>query len=377
MAIGLIRHCAVLWLAVFQPLAAQATVPIETTEAQALDRLRKELVLQAKHQADPLPDILARYAVDGVRFTLRVRDEQEKPVQAWSRPSQVPDEDWQRFLRFWQPEIRDGFASENGTFHFTLIDLDENGERDLLVDYYIGGTGLFTQTEAFRYDPKRGFVPVAPRTDADSADYGYSINGRGGDQAIYLLRLEGRLCLVYRESRYGEDLLTVHRPLQRPAGSRASAKPALKLRYRYSHTPSPDRSGETRNDEAKTDPGLSSAAQTQLRELADARRHGHGLPDAETPCPAPASEGESQDVWPWRDAGHYTFEYAEDLRIVTRAGCYSASIVHFLSSYRRSYESCCALWVYAAPGEQIAEIPLVTQRRLVSAEIEPLRPDGE
>ncbi|PVF74660.1 hypothetical protein CSC18_0014 [Klebsiella aerogenes] len=34
----------------------------------------------------------------------------------------------------------------NGKVSFTLIDLDGDGKRDLIIDSYVGGTGLFSYT---------------------------------------------------------------------------------------------------------------------------------------------------------------------------------------------------------------------------------------
>ncbi len=46
--------------------------------------------------------------------------------------------------RFCAPRLaRD---SENGKVSFTLIDLDGDGKRDLIIDSYVGGTGLFSYT---------------------------------------------------------------------------------------------------------------------------------------------------------------------------------------------------------------------------------------
>ncbi|MDK8013896.1 DUF1176 domain-containing protein, partial [Escherichia coli] len=59
-----------------------------------------------------------------------------------SKPSaDISDDEWQAFL---QSDI--SADSENGKVSFTLVDLDGDGRRDLIIDSYVGGTGLFSYT---------------------------------------------------------------------------------------------------------------------------------------------------------------------------------------------------------------------------------------
>lgn len=51
--------------------------------------------------------------------------------------------------------------SENRSHHYTLIDLDEDGQRDLLDDAYVGGTGLFTRITVLQ-GHNDGFRAAAP-----------------------------------------------------------------------------------------------------------------------------------------------------------------------------------------------------------------------
>lgn len=365
MAVGLIasgsRVLLGFALLVLAPLASAR--PASTSadpQLRALQQLQRELSEAMQQQADPLQDALQRHATgDSIDFVLELYDANGNPQPIGPRPPQVPQEDWEHLLKFWQPEPADHFFSENGHIGFILIDLDEDGQRDLLVTVYVGGTGLFSQVLAYRRDPDHGFISTVQSEYPEDA--GYSINGRGGDQQIALVQLGGRTYLAYRDSHYGQDLLTLHRPLEHDAAT-GFAAPALQLRYRHTHTLAPERA-DGDNDTPPRDAKRDAAIDRQLQHLAQARRNGKDLADAACPLPADA-DPEHGGTWPWRDAGHYTFEFVEDFPVRVGDRCYSASIVSFLSSYRVSYEGCCALWVYSAPGEQIAELPLSSQRQL-------------
>ncbi len=77
---------------------------------------------------------------------------------------------------------------KNGKVSFTLIDLDGDGKRDLIIDSYVGGTGLFSYTGVLkRGDSAFESVNNADSNDDDNFDAGvpgalYSINDRGANQ---------------------------------------------------------------------------------------------------------------------------------------------------------------------------------------------------
>lgn len=72
-------------------------------------------------------------------FTLTYADDS---LVSTTKPSaDISDDEWQTFL---QSDI--SADSENGKVSFTLVDLDGDGKRDLIIDSYVGGTGLFSYT---------------------------------------------------------------------------------------------------------------------------------------------------------------------------------------------------------------------------------------
>lgn len=88
-------------------------------------------------------------------FTLTYADD---TLITTSKPSpDISDDEWQAFLR-----SSISADSENGKVSFTLIDLDGDGKRDLIIDSYVGGTGLFSYTGVL----KRGDDDLPPSTAA-------------------------------------------------------------------------------------------------------------------------------------------------------------------------------------------------------------------
>lgn len=102
--------------------------------------------------------------------------------------------------RFCAPRL--SADSENGKVSFTLIDLDGDGKRDLIIDSYVGGTGLFSYTGVL----KRGnddFAAVngSDSDNGDDFDAGvpgalFSINGRGANQWNHWVKINGSVCPV-------------------------------------------------------------------------------------------------------------------------------------------------------------------------------------
>lgn len=354
---------------------AAATLP------QVLERLRLEIEAVPATDPTPIDTVLQRHADrTALSFDIVTTGGDGEPAPAPAQPPGVADAEWQALRRYWGPagNVQDD-DSENGHHRYTLVDLDEDGQRDLLDTAYVGGTGLFTEIAVLRRDAAHGFAAIPGNaSDAGSAAGVFSINGRGGDQALYWLRIDGRSYAAYRDGDYLQDTLSLSRPLSALPGERASAR-VLQVRYRYRHTlapPSQDPAQATpeNQDSARwlaQHPQLRAVADRQLQQLGFDAQGRQRSPDPNARCPVPAEvdDAEERAQWPWHDAGHYTFDYVADLRLRQGAECYSASIVAFRSSYLTSYEDCCALWLYDAPGRQAATLPLLSRRERASVAV--------
>ncbi|SYZ53645.1 hypothetical protein CPBF367_17210 [Xanthomonas arboricola pv. juglandis] len=121
---------------------------------QVLDQLRRDIAAVPASDPTPIDTVMKRYAdTSGQSFDIASPDPAEDPSEAVSptQPAGVTDAEWhalQAYRARTTSEADD--LSENRGHHYTLIDLDEDGQRDLLDDAYVGGTGLFTQITVLR-----------------------------------------------------------------------------------------------------------------------------------------------------------------------------------------------------------------------------------
>lgn len=116
---------------------------------QVLDQLRRDIAAVPASDPTPIDTVMKRYAdTHGQSFDIASPDPEEDPSEAAppTQPADVTDAEWhalQAYRAHTTSEADD--ISENRSHHYTLIDLDEDGQRDLLDEAYVGGTGLFTQ----------------------------------------------------------------------------------------------------------------------------------------------------------------------------------------------------------------------------------------
>lgn len=359
---------------------AHAAPPTTATVSQVLEQLRREIVAEPIGNPIPIDTVLQRHAdTTGLSFDLgRPDDSDDTEAPPAVQPVGVTDAEWLAVQAYRTTSASaENDIAENGNHHYTLADLDEDGQRDLIDDAYVGGTGLFNDISVLRYDRAQGFRPaVATAVDADGTPGSFSINGRGSDQALYWLRIDGKSYAAYRDGDYFQDTVTVSRPLSSP-GERVETQ-VLQVRYRYRHTlatPSRQAASATAEEQQASHwlaqhPQLQAAVNAQLQQLAFAPDGTQRAPDPAARCPAQTSgDPDEADQWPWHDAGHYTFDYVADFRVRRGQACYSASIVAFRSSYLTSPEGCCALWLYDAPGTQVATLPLDSRRERASVAV--------
>jgi len=364
---------ALLALAVLNAAQARAADRGTATLPPVLERLRREIEAEPATDPTPIDTVLQRHAdTTGLSFDIATASADGAAAAAPTQPAGVTAAEWQALRTYLGAAgtVQDD-VSESGNHHYTLLDLDEDGQRDLLDTAYVGGTGLYTEIAVLRRDAAHGFLaPPNAASEAEPATGVFSINGRGGDQALYWLRIDGRSYAAYRDGDYFQDTLTLSRPLSSQSDERSSPR-VLQVRYRHRHTlaPAPDPAQATPEDQDAArwlarHPRLRAVADRELQRLGFDAQGRQRSPDPNARCPVPAGIGDPEEgaQWPWRDAGHYTFDYVADLRLRHGADCYSASIVAFRSSYLTSYAACCALWVYAAPGQQVAILPLLSRR---------------
>ncbi|GAA3933089.1 hypothetical protein [Luteimonas lutimaris] len=251
----------------------------------------------------------------------------------------------------------DGYDGEGHDLGITLIDLDGDGRRDLVSDYYTGGTGLYSAIELIRQDPVRGFGPSRGESESRRQRMSYSINGRGGDQAFEILRIHGTSYAVYRDSFYALDTITLEMPF---APVEESAR--IEVRYRHRHRATQDGSEP---EATRHDPATASLLAAVNQALSDRAWNDPDIGSETDRCP---SDPEVDGQWPWHGAGHYSTEFTWSFPVRSAGKCLGATIVNFLGSYRTDQSACCAVWIYGPGYEEIATFHLATERRVISVE---------
>lgn len=351
-----------------------------------LERLRAEIAAVPADDRAPIDTVLARYRDEtGIDLQIPVAGDSDAPLPALVRPATVAPADWDAVTRYLhQTDARHTVPVEMGELSLSLLDLDGDGQRDLVQSAYSGGTGLYTQVDLLRRDPQRGFVvPDSLDPQRPWAQGQYGISGRGSDQGLYWLRIDGVSYIAYRDGDYYGDTLLLNRPLSADPRQRS---PAVQLQVRYGRQhrladPVMHLDGEPADANA-----TAIAADRRLlkridRLLAALTLDGDGVAhfgDEQARCPVPpgTDPGEA-DIWPWRGAGSYTFDTAADTVIRSGNQCYSATLIALRSSYAGDHALCCQLWLYRGPGEQAATLDLRSRRWVSGVTLVPVPPQGE
>ena len=251
-----------------------------------------------------------------------------------TKPEGVSEDEWQALVA----SHIDG-GGENGSASYVLLDIDNDGKRDLIVDSYVGGTGLFNYISVLPRRDKR-FVgqPYTINSDADT-DALYSINGRGSNQQADWIRLQGRVYVAYRDSSYGLDNLFLLRPLY-PSAEQA----VITVHYRYVF--SIDKNQIVDDKPFSLDDKTHAGIQKAIEPLKHFSRNQDGAVSDKPLCPIPPDTSEDdQGNWYGFGTGHYSFEIITDLPVWIEQQCYIAQVVNWFGRYEQQNGLLALLWL--------------------------------
>lgn len=224
-------------------------------------------------------------------------------------------------------------AGESGNSSYTLMDLDGDGLRDLVIDTYTGGTGLFSYVETYRRTGEvfvRRTAVFDPETSSGSALF--SINGRGANQSVDWIKVRGNVYAAYRNSYYGEDHLYLLNPLKLN-----DVVPTVVVNYRYQLSIPKTQKDEDSGATTTLSPALhntltqalSNVSKTEAKDIGDQRQ---------PLCPIPPSgegegEGEGEGAYYGFGPGHYTFEIVGDTSVVIGNECFIGRMMDWFGGY--------------------------------------------
>ncbi len=239
-----------------------------------------------------------------------------------ARPDGVTDDEWRALLASGL-EIE----AEGGNVGYTLMDLDGDGRRDLVIDAYVGGTGLFSDVSAWRRDGAR-FVPSdVGDANGDAGSSLYTINGRGANQEGTWIRLRDRVYVAYRVGAYGQDRVYLMRPLHR-----IGDVPTLTVRYRYGMSVPKQQKHE--NGTTRTLDDTLHAALTRALTGIDTRQVREAYSGEAPLCPIPDGVSrDDRDSYYSFGAGHYSYEIVGDMAVHVGQRCYIGRLVDWFGSY--------------------------------------------
>ncbi len=321
------------------PTFVSQVIPRQQKEADNLAlRTLYNAVLKAQ-KSDPelsLNKVAEQFPLTGhiTDFTLTYADD---TLITTSKPSpDISDDEWQAFLR-----SSISADSENGKVSFTLIDLDGDGKRDLIIDSYVGGTGLFSYTGVLkRGDDDFAAVNGSDSDKGDDFDAGvpgalFSINGRGANQWNHWVKINGQVYALWYNGQFGEDNLYLLRPF-----STTSQTPAVTVRYRY--TLNSIRSPE--KDQPLT-PSLSDGDKADLLRSLEVMQGSllkdRPASDNDAPiCPIPpGTSADEADNYYSGVAVNYIYETVAYIPVWLNGKCYIGTIFSHHGAYRHGVDA--------------------------------------
>ena len=340
---------------------AQAYRP-DATDRQALEDLRQ--AIETARQADPefaVENALAARSLkrEATAFrNVRAANGDDLARLPATRPAGVSEDEWAAVLA-------SGLASdaEGGSVSYLLLDLDGDGRRDLVIDSYIGGTGLFSEVSALRRDGAR-FLPADLQGGPDAGALLYTINGRGANQSGEWIRLRGRVYAVYRVGAYGEDRLYLLRPLRR-----VGDVPTLTVRYRYELSVPREQKRPDQGAARVLDDTLHAALARAVAGVPVDRAPGDA-PGREPLCPVPAGTASDESAAYYGfGPGHYSYETIADVTVQAGSRCYVGRVVDWFGYYSAQSGLAAQIWIRApGPDGQQDAFDLRGKRRAIGVE---------
>lgn len=292
-----------------------------------VDRLASEDLRQAIEKSDPefpLERVLDSLAVKAGTTGFASEGADDEPHLPKTAPAGVTKDEWKALTA-------SKINGEYGNRSYTLMDLDGDGLRDLVVDTYTGGTGLFEYIETFRRSGdvfvKRVAGPGSEtNSEADSESFLFSLNGRGANQTVTWVKVRGRIYAAYQNSYYGVDHVYLLNPLKLN-----SDVPTISVNYRYELSVPKTQKDEETGVVTTLDAALHTALTQALSEVSKTEAKDVG--DQSRPlCPIPPT-GEGDGAYSSYGTGHYTFEIVGDMPITLGGDCYIGRLMDWFGGY--------------------------------------------
>jgi uncharacterized protein len=296
------------------------------SDQQALDDLQKRI--QAASKSDPqfaLERTLASLAIKSPLTVFDAEPDEGEYAEKTHFPKNIPKGVTQSEWRALQASNLDA-DTEQGQTTFNLLDLDEDGQRDLVVQTYTGGTGLFSFYETYRRDGDRFIRRTAALGEESGVGSSlYSISGRGANQAVNWISIRGKVYAAYRDSNYGVDQVYLLSPLQVNV-----EVPTLTVNYHYQLSIPRTQTKEDHKTPYTLNPELHRALAKGLATVGKDSSDTGG--ERKPLCPIPASAEEPEEYYGY-GAGYYVIETITDFPVNIGNECFVARLNDHFGDY--------------------------------------------
>ncbi|WP_065616782.1 lysozyme inhibitor LprI family protein [Pseudomonas moraviensis] len=290
----------------------------DAVDLQAMNDLQESIRAESKsHPEFALKRALAARAFDSSQTSFAgdpVDSYGEQTNFPKSRPKGVSADEWKAL----NASSIDG-AAETGRTSYALLDLDNDGQRDLIVDTYAGGTGLFTYVETWRRAGER-FVKRSVEPESSL----FYTNDRGANQAISWIKLHDRIYAAYRNSTYGVDNLYLLNPLKINR-----QVPTVSVRYAYSLQVPTIQHKEDGTSTYELGADLHAALEQSITQ---AMKVALGSADHAPLCPIPPTGASDDDYYSYGPT-HYAIEKITDLPVMIEGECHIGALIDWFGSY--------------------------------------------
>ncbi|MFC0227256.1 DUF1176 domain-containing protein [Serratia aquatilis] len=244
----------------------------------------------------------------------------------------ISDDEWQAFLH---SNIM--AYTENGTVGYRLVDLDNDGKRDLIIDSYVGGTGLYSYTGVLKRGDKTFYSTIDDPDGEESYTPGelFSENGRGANQWSKWVEINGQVYALWFNGVFGEDNLYLVRPF-----NKADKTATVTIRYHYqldsigTQEDGPTLTPALSDNDRK---GLLKSLEEMQKNLLKDQKIGQTNPPI---CPVPpGTSPEDAERYSMSIPLHYAYESVAKIPVWLDGKCYIGTVASHFGHYNHGVDA--------------------------------------
>jgi len=318
---------------------------VDSIDLQAMQKLQQTIEQQSKsHPEIPLEMALAQFPLKNqiTNFSSIRQGKEHQGEFPRTKPAGVSTAEWNVLKNSKIPCESEGeWGGDVGFCNFSLIDVDQDNKRELIIESDMGGTGLWKYTSVMKQKGLR-------MEGGDSVLY--SLNGRGGNQKAFWIQIEKRIYVAYVNGKYGEDQVYLMSPMQN-----WEFVPRITLDYRYQLSIPKNIPLDMVNLWKTPYPLPDSLYQALLKGLAQANDSVALSPDSlmQPLCPIPLGTSSEDSIGYWGfGAGHYSFEIVADFPVWVHQTCLVGRLADWFGGYDKKTGLGIQMWVRPPLGTE-------------------------